>query len=129
MTAGLATVALANAMLNGLSNTSFALAAMYAQMHTADPGAAGTTSASGQTGSRPAMTWAAASGGSKALTTTLPTWTLNVAGPETETFMSAWSAATAGTFYYSWAVTSKTLSLNDVLNLTAHSMSLAPLAA
>lgn len=131
MAVGLSAVNLANAWLNVISGTTFTGAAgSFIQLHTADPGAAGTTAVSSVT-TRPSATWAAASAGSKAITTTLPSWTAWAGtSPETVTHVTDWSASSAGTFYFSAALTaSKTVQTGDTLTLNSLSVSLAPLAA
>ncbi len=67
MTAGLSAT-IANQILDSLfSAAAFtAPAASYIQLHTGDPGAAGTASVSSYT-TRTAVTWAAAAGGSKSI--------------------------------------------------------------
>lgn len=128
---GLSAVNLANAWLNVISGTTFTGAAgSFIQLHTGDPGAAGTTTVSSVT-TRPAATWGAASAGAKAITATFPSWT-SWAGtsPETVTDVSDWSAASAGTFYFSVQLTvSKVVQTGDTLTLNSLSVSLAPLAA
>ena len=128
MTVGLSTVNLANAMLNGIRNTSFAVAATYVQIHTADPGASGTNAVSVGSTTRPAIAFAAASSGALALTGTAPVWTNGGTG-ETITHISIWSANAAGTFYWSSTITNKTWASGDTLTLTACGLSLTPLAA
>lgn len=131
MTAGLHAVNLANKWLNMLSGTAFtAPTNTYAKLHTADPGSAGTTAASSVT-TRVIFSWAAASAGSKAITTTLPAWT-NWAGTNGEvvTHVSVWDDLTAGNFLYSYALTaSKTVNTGDTFTLTSHTASLSPIAA
>lgn len=136
MTVGISSANLAQKWLETLKNTSFAAGAtLYVHLHTADPGATGVTSASQNTdGPGKAITWGTYSAGSLPITTTLPSWTLaGLSAPtsETITHMAVRTAATAlgGTFLYSFAVTNKTVSNGDVLNLTAHSISLSPIAA
>jgi hypothetical protein len=130
---GLSAVNLANAWLNVVSGTTFTGAAgSFIQLHTSagDPGAAGTSNASSVT-TRPAATWAAASAGSKAITTTLPSWT-SWAGtsPEVVAYVSDWSASSAGTFYLSVALTAnKTVQTADTLTLNTLSVALSPIAA
>lgn len=130
---GLSAVNLANAWLNVVSGTTFTGAAgSFIQLHTSagDPGAAGTSNVSSVT-TRPAATWSAASAGSKAITTTLPSWT-SWAGtsPETIAYVSDWSASSAGTFYFSAALTAnKTVQTGDTLTLNTLSVALAPIAA
>jgi hypothetical protein len=130
VTAGLHTVNLANKLLDTLSNTSFAAGATTAvKLHTGDPGSAGTSNASAET-TRKALTWSAASSGSKAITTTLPQWATWSAGSETISHISVWDSTTAGNFLFSAALTaSKSITNGDTLNLTALTFALTPLAA
>lgn len=122
MTLGLNTVNGANAMLGALPGT------VYVQLHTADPGAAGTTSVSGTT-TRQAMTLAAASGGARAASTQ-PAWSAWAAGAETISHISLWSAASAGNFIASAAAGApKLMSNGDILTLSSYSISQGPLAA
>lgn len=127
MTVGLATTALANAYLNVIRGTTFTgLAAAYVKLHTGDPGAAGTSNASAVT-TRSAATFSAASAGSMALSNT-PSWSMT--GSETISHISIWDASSAGTFYWSVALTaSKAVSNGDTLNLTSLTLSVTPLAA
>lgn len=129
MAAGLSTVNLANAWLNTLRNTSFAASALYVQLHTADPGASGTSSVSVGSTTRPAVTLAAASDGAVSITGTLPTWT-NGGTSETITHITVWSADTSGTFYWSAALgQSKSWVASEGITLTTLGVSLSPLAA
>lgn len=134
MTVGLSAVNTANAWLNVLRGASAAtftgVTTLFMQLHTADPGASGTTAVS-TAGSRQALTMAAASAGSQSATTTFPSWT-SWAGTNGEvvTHVSVWSASSAGTFYYSAALTaSKTVNTGDTLNLNSLTVSLTPIAA
>lgn len=81
-----------NAAVNGI-----AAAGAYISFHTADPG---TTGASEMIGTRPATTWAAASGGSRAGSQV----TVAVPGGTTITHWGIWSAPTGGTFLYGAAL-------------------------
>lgn len=129
---GLQTTNCANAMLNGLRNTSFAVAALYAKLHTAIPGADGTNAAAAGDTTRVALTLAAASGGALAITGTNPVWTKGADSSETVTHVSVWSHATnAGTMLWSFQLgASKTwTTTGDTLTLTACGLSLAPLAS
>lgn len=130
MTAGLHTVNLANKWLDMLGGTAFSAPATTAvKLHVGDPGSAGTSNASAET-TRKALTWSAASSGSKAITSTLPSWTSWSAGSETLTHVSVWDSTTAGNFLFSVALTtSKAITNGDTLNLTALSMTMTPLAA
>ena len=129
MTVGLSTTNLANAMLNGIRNTNFAVGATYVQIHTSDPGSAGTTGVSAGSSTRSAVTFSAASAGAIALTGTQPSWT-NGGTSETITHISVWSASTSGNFLWSAALTTgKTWGSGDTLTLTSCGLSLSPLAA
>ena len=117
MTAGLSTT-VANAALATIVGTDL----LYAQLHTGDPGTAGTTAVSTVT-TREAVTWGSASGGVISSSGTAPEWT-SWAGtsPETETYISLWSIVTAGsgTFGCSMALSaSVTMNTGDSLTLTA----------
>jgi hypothetical protein len=134
VTVGLSAVNTANAWLNTLRGTSAAtftgVTTMFVQLHTADPGAAGTTAVSSVT-TRPALNFGAASAGSQSAIATLPSWT-SWAGTNGEvvTHISTWGAASAGTFYYSAQLTaSKTINTGDTLNLTSLTVALTPIAA
>lgn len=89
-----------------------ALVASYSwiKLHTAAPGAAGTTSAATET-TRKQATWAAASGGSVANSNAL-TWTA-ISGSQDATHFSAWSASTAGTFGFSGTITANAYTAGD----------------
>jgi hypothetical protein len=131
MTAGLSAVNLANAWLSTMRNTSAssftAPTDLFVQCHTADPGASGTTAVSTGIATRTVADWAAPSAGSMALAATVA---FAATGADTITHVSVWSAASAGTFYYSAALTaSKTVANLDTLNLTTLTFALTPIAA
>lgn len=88
------TEATINALLDELDETGD-LPAAYASLHTADPGSTGTSEVTGGTPAyaRKALTWAAASGGSKGaamVTFDVPAGTI--------THFGLWTAVTGGTF-------------------------------
>ena len=132
-TTGLHGVNLANKYLNMLSGTAFtAPTNTYAKLHTntGDPGSAGTSNPSSVT-TRVILSWAAASAGSKAITTTLPAWN-TWAGTNGEVigYISVWDDISAGNFLYSFALTTpKTVNTGDNVTLSSHSVSLTPLAS
>lgn len=131
MTVGFSATGVLNGWLNALrANADYTKpAANYVQIHTADPGAAGTTSISVGSTTRSALTQAAASGGSISITGTSPSWT-NGGTSETITHISVWSASTAGTFLYSVALSaSKAWASGDTLTLNTCTVSLTPVAA
>lgn len=129
MATGLNTANLANKWLDMMGGTAFtAPATVYVKLHTADPGSAGTTAASANT-TRAAVTWSAASGGSKAMSGTL-SWASWAAGTETISHISIWDNSTAGNFLWSGALSaSKTVNNGDTLNITSLTLALTPLAA
>lgn len=130
MTVGLAATTLANKWLDMLGATAFtAPTNTYMKLHTADPGAAGTTAASANT-TRVIIAWAAASAGSKAIQATLPSWASWASGSETISHVSVWDNLTAGNFLYSFALTTpKAITNGDTLNMTSHSIAFTPIAA
>jgi hypothetical protein len=132
MTVGLSAANLANAWLNtmrgsGNGTTFTAPATLFVQCHTADPGASGTTAVSTGIATRTALAQNAAAAGSQAITATI---SFTATGADTITHISVWSASSAGTFYYSAALSaSKTVANGDTLNLTALTFALTPIAA
>ena len=132
MTVGLSATNLANAWLNtmrgsGNGSNFTAPATLFVQCHTADPGASGTTAVSTGIATRTALAQNAASAGSQAITATI---SFSATGADTITHISVWSASSAGTFYYSAALSaSKTVANGDTLNLTALTFALTPIAA
>jgi hypothetical protein len=127
MTVGLAATTAANAFLNVYRATNItAPAGMFMKLHTADPGAAGTTAASAVT-TRNAVTWAAASGGSMALSSISG---YSMTATETITHVSFWDSATVGNFWQSAALTSSQAVINgSTLNFTTCTLSFSPIAA
>lgn len=116
---------------NGASagTTYTGLAANYAQLHTGDPGAAGTANVSAGSTTRVACGLAAASGGSRSLTGTNPSWT-NGGTSETIAGVSLWTATSAGTFVLSAQLSaSKTWASSDTLTLSSLTISITPVAA
>jgi hypothetical protein len=131
MTVGISTTNLANAWLNtirggGAGTTFTAAATMFVELHVGDPGAAGTSNPSAVT-TRSAATFGAASSGALALSNT-PSWSMTTT--ETISHIAVWSASSAGTFYFSAALSvSKSVNNGDTLNLTTLGFTLTPLAA
>lgn len=86
----------ANAWLDAVCNaTSYSEAAVYVQLHTGDPGSAGTSNVAGET-DRVQASFAAAA--SRAITTDAATEWTNVNSTETLTWISLWDASTSGNF-------------------------------
>lgn len=130
MTVGLHAVNLANKWLDMLGATAFtAPSSANVKLHTGDPGSAGTANASAET-TRKVLTWAAASAGSKAITSTLPSWASWAAGSETISHISVWDNISAGNYLFSVALTvSKAVTNGDTLNLTSLTFAFTPIAA
>jgi len=130
VTVGLAATTLANKWLDMLSATAFtAPAGAFIKLHTADPGVAGATAAAAGDATRKAITYAAASAGSKAMNGTLPVWT-NVTTTETISHISSWDASSAGNFLFSAALTASQAWVNtNTFTLNTLTVSLTPLAA
>ena len=77
-------------------NVAYQNAAIWVKLHTADPGAAGTTAPAANT-TRVLGTFGTGASAGAISNTTLTEWT-NVPTAETYTHVSLWSASTAGTF-------------------------------
>ncbi|HTE56974.1 MAG TPA: hypothetical protein VK698_39245 [Kofleriaceae bacterium] len=132
MAEGLSTTLVSN-LLNTLRAAGAAfgpVAAEYVQLHTANPGAAGTTAVSAGSATRVICTHAASAAGSAlALTGTNPAWT-NGGTSETVTDVSVWTAITGGTFLFSVALTaSKAWASADVITLNSLGVSLGAQAS
>lgn len=115
--------AFANALRGGGNGTSYtAPAAVYAKLHTGDPGEDGTSNAAGNT-SRQAVEFGAASNGVISLTNT-PSWT-NVSTTETYSYVSLWDNSTAGNCLGSGALTAGvSVTAGDTFTLTALTVTL-----
>lgn len=123
------TVGVTAAVANGWLDGTFATASCWAKLHTADPGAAGTTAAAAGDTSRKQCTMASASGGAKAMTGTAGPWT-NAATTETVSHISLWTASTAGTFNLSGALTTpQPWVATNTLTLNTLNISITPIAA
>lgn len=131
MTVGISSTNTANAWLNvlrGAGNgvTFTAPAALTADIHTADPGASGTTAVSVGSATKVAIGFAAASAGAIAMSGTAPAWT-NGGTSETLTHIAVQATAT---FYFSAALTaSQAWASGNTFTLTACTVTITPLAA
>lgn len=125
MTAGKA-AATANAYLNVFRNTSYTGVNVFVKLHTGDPGSAGTTNASAVT-TRNAITWAAPSAGSMALSS-LASYSMTTS--ETISHVSLWDASSAGTFLESCALTASVPVINgSTLTFSSFTLNFTPIAA
>jgi hypothetical protein len=129
MTVGVAATQ-ANAELSRYRNTAAAaIATVYVQLHTGDPGAAGTTAVSAGSTTRNTITFAAPSGGSMAMSAMGGTWT-NGGTSETLSHISLWDASTAGNFLRSITLgASQAWVSTNTFTLTSCTLSQTPIAA
>jgi hypothetical protein len=130
MTVGLGATTLANKWLDMLAGTAFtAPTNTFIKLHTADPGAAGATAAAAGDTTRKQVTWSAASGGSKSMSSMAGSWT-NVSTSETISHISGWDASSAGNFLFSAALTASQAWANtNTFSLTTLTVSFTPIAA
>jgi hypothetical protein len=99
----------------GVALTALKGAYTWAQLHTAAPGAAGTTAVATET-DRIQITWTASVTTQAMANTNALTWT-GVAGSEDYTHISIWSASTAGTFGMSGVVTANAVTIGDTFTI------------
>lgn len=126
MTVGLAS-GTANSYLGVYRNTAYsAIATVYVQLHTGDPGASGTSNVSALT-TRNAITWNAPSGGSMTLNTLS---SFSMTASETITHIALFTASSAGTFLQSAALTGSVPVINgSTLTFSSCTVSFTPIAA
>jgi hypothetical protein len=133
MTVGLSAANLANPWLDVLRLQGItAKTVIGVKLHTGDPGASGTTAASGNT-TRATITFAAAAAGAIA-SNNAPAWAAWPVGQNGEVIshISLWDSTSAGNFLCSIALTaSKTMGTGDTLTLTSGgtTVTLTPIAA
>jgi hypothetical protein len=132
VTAGLAP-SLVSGWLNTLRSAGSAysaVAATYAQIHTGDPGAAGTSNVSVGSSTRNSFTFAASSSGSSLALSSAPSAYTNGGTSETLTHISVWTASSGGTFLFSVALTvSKAWASGDQFTLNTLGVSLGAQAS
>lgn len=107
-----------NAALDALAGL-----AVFASAHTATPDASGSNEVAGGSPAyaRKAVTWAAASGGSVAISNTP---TIDIPAGTTVAFIGLWSAVSSGTFYGYWDVTDEAFAGQGTYRLDSGSVSL-----
>lgn len=135
MTAGLAP-SLVSGWLNTLRTTGnggvaySAVAGAYVQLHTGDPGAAGTSNISAGSTTRNSFVFSSSSSGSALSLGTPPSAWTNGGTSETLTHISVWTASTAGTLLCTVALTaSKAWASADTFTLSTLTAALTPQAA
>lgn len=116
MAVGLSAAA-ANAILDTHHDTTYP----WIQLHTADPGAAGTTAIAGNaTRKDTSAAWAPASGGSKTTDVDIDWSDAEVDTAEDYTHCSFWTASTAGTFGGSGTITANAVAASgDAFSILA----------
>jgi hypothetical protein len=128
VTAGASSSNLVSKWLNMLRGTAFtAPSSLNVQLHTGDPGAAGTANQSAVTTRQVATVSASASGSALALSNT-PACAMTAT--ETISHISIWDASTSGNFLLSIALTvAQAVNSGDTLNLNSLSIGMTPQAA
>ena len=123
------TVGFTAAVVNGWLDGTFATATCYVKLYIGDPGATGAANASVGSTTRVQATMAAASGGSKAMSSMASAWT-NGGTTETLSHIGLWTAAAAGTFNASAAMTGGgSWASGYTCNLTALTIAITPITA
>lgn len=112
---------LLDAVFNGVAYSG--QSTVYVKLHTGDPGEAGTSNAAGNT-TRQAATFGSASAGSVANDADI-NWT-NVSTSETYSYISLWTASTAGTCLWTGALTaSKAVTAGDNFSIPTGSLTVS----
>lgn len=91
--------------------------AFWIQLHTADPGAAGTTAIAGNATRKQVTFGSGASGGAISNTVAVSWTTGEVDTSEDYTHWSAWTASTAGTFLCSGTMTANAVVVGDTFTI------------
>lgn len=135
MTAGLAP-SLVSGWLDTLRTTGnggtaySAVAGTFVQLHTGDPGAAGTANISVGSTTRNSFVFSDSSSGSALSLGTPPSAWTNGGTSETLTHISVWTASTSGTFLFSVALAaSKAWASADSFSLSTLTAALTPQSA
>ena len=130
MARGLSSANLANKWLDMLGGTAFTAPTTFAvKLHTGDPGASGANNAAAGDTTRKSVTWSAASGGSKAMSSMSGSWT-NGGTSETLTDVSFWDSTSAGNFLGSAQLSSnQAWASGNTFSLTTLTWAQTPIAA
>lgn len=113
---GAASVGERNKMLDAFAGRAdYTQTDLWVQLHTGDPGAAGTNNVAGETDRIEGTFGAAASGGAISNTAILE-W-VGVSTDETYTHVSLWSASTAGTYKGSDDISAADMSPGDTFRI------------
>ena len=121
---------LQNKFLECLRGTTFSVATVYIQMHTGDPGSAGTANVSGSCTGRKSITYGTASGGIMSTTAGTTDWTSGAGSGVTLTHYSRWDASSGGNFLGSAALDAPVLhSPGQAYHLGSDTWNITPKAA
>jgi hypothetical protein len=114
----------ANKLLDCIGNNStfIGVTTCYIQLHTAAPGASGTTAVATET-TRKAVSFGAASGGTISNDAVVE-WT-SIAGSEDATHYTLWDASTAGNFLGSGTITAPAYTAGDTYTIAVGDIDLA----
>lgn len=113
---------LENQLLDTLDGTAYSASATFLKLHTGDPGENATANAATEA-TRKAVTFGAASSGSKASAATV-TWT-NVSTTEAYTHWSMWDAVTGGNALWYGALSSTaSVTAGDTFEITSLTLTL-----
>jgi hypothetical protein len=118
-------VGIVNGWLDGMTG-------WYVQLHSADPGAAGTSNAFTGTvaSSRKQATMGSAASGSKAMTSMAAGWVTWDGSAGSIAYVSVWSLSSAGVFQFSAQLTTpRAINAGDTFNLTTLSIGVTGYAA
>ena len=111
-----------NKLLDTLGGIAFSVANAYLQLHTGDPGEAGTANAATET-TRQAVSFGSAASGSMVSSATVE-WT-NVAATETYSHWSLWDASSAGNCLWSGGLASSAaVTAGDTFQITSLTLTL-----
>jgi hypothetical protein len=108
-------------MLNGTAFTN--VTPIYVQLHTAGPGAAGTSNVAGNNTRVASGAFQSPSGGSTSNTAAI-NWT-SVSTSETYSHVSLWSAATGGTFICSGSIAAAPITAGQNFSIAAGAMTVS----
>ena len=119
-----------NAIRGTGATTYTAITTLYVQLHTSNPGAAGTSNVSVGSTTRNAINFNASSGGTALALTAVPSVWTDAATSETINSVTVWSASSAGTFLFSVILTTgQPWVATNTFTLNTLTFSLTPQAA
>ena len=118
-------VATANSILDAIgNNTAYSVATFWIQLHTAAPGAAGTTAIAGNA-TRKQVSFGTAAGGVMSNDTAI-SWTAGeVDSSEDYTHWTGWTLVTGGTFIMSGLMTANAVIIGDTFTIPVGDLDLS----